>query len=160
MSARVKHFSSALLQALKEERHFALVEGGMKLPGDTCLNGIKGLNGRPGGPGNIRMGRGMLTGQALSMPDFVRALSEQLGRTVLDKTGLAGKYDLTLQWTPDDSQLPMLKEKEGTPSAPQPAPSGSSIFTAIQEQLGLKLEPQITPMEFFDIDHVEMPPEI
>jgi len=52
---------------------------------------------------------GTLTGQALSMADFVRALSDQLGRPVLDKTGLTGKYDLTLQWTPDDSQLPGLK---------------------------------------------------
>jgi bla regulator protein BlaR1 len=96
----------------KELPVYALIiaENGAKLqqakPGDTYANGIKGPNGHPGGPGNVRMGRGTLTGQALSMADFVRALSDQLGRPVLDKTGLTGRYDLNLQWTPDDSQLP------------------------------------------------------
>jgi bla regulator protein blaR1 len=105
------------------------------------------------------MGRGMLTGQALSMAYFVRALSEQLGRTVVDKTGLTGKYDLTLQWTPDESQLSMVKETEGIHNAPQPAPSGSSIFMATQEQLGLELESQDSPVETLVIDHVEKPSE-
>jgi bla regulator protein BlaR1 len=136
----------------------AIAENGPKLqeakPGDTYANGIKGPNGHPGGPGNIRMGRGTLTGQALSMADFVRVLSDQLGRPVLDKTGLTGKYDLTLQWTPDDSQLPGLKQAE-----PQPPPSGSSIFTAIQAQLGLELESQDSPVETLVIDHVEKPSE-
>jgi bla regulator protein BlaR1 len=136
----------------------AIAENGPKLqeakPGDTYANGIKGPNGHPGGPGNIRMGRGTLTGQALSMADFVRVLSDQLGRPVLHKTGLTGKYDLTLQWTPDDSQLPGLKQAE-----PQPPPSGSSIFTAIQAQLGLELESQDSPVETLVIDHVEKPSE-
>jgi len=140
----------------------AIAENGPKLqeakPGDANANGIKGPNGHPGGPGNIRMGRGMLTGQALSMADFVRALSDQLGRPVLDKTGLTGKYDVTLQWTPDDSQLPMFKQT-GTPSAPPPALSGSSFFTVIQEQLGLELESQDSPVETLVIDHVEKPSE-
>jgi bla regulator protein blaR1 len=149
----------------KELPVYALIiaENGAKLqeakPGDTYANGIKGPNGHPGGPGNVRMGRGTLTGQALSMADFVRALSDQLGRPVLDKTGLTGKYDLTLQWTPDDSQLPGLREAEGTHSAPPPAPSGSSLFTVIQEQLGLELESQDGPVETLVIDHVEKPSE-
>jgi uncharacterized protein (TIGR03435 family) len=66
---------------------------------------------------------------------------------------------LTLQWTPDDSQLPMLRETEGAHSAPPPAPSGSSLFTVIQEQLGLELESQDSPMEILVIDHVEKPSE-
>jgi bla regulator protein BlaR1 len=141
----------------------AIAENGPKLqeanPGDTYASGINGPNGHPGGPGNIRMGRGTLIGQALSMADFVRALSDQLGRPVLDKTGLTGKYDLTLRWTPDDSQLPMLRETESTHSAPPPAPSGSSLFTAIQEQLGLELESRDSPVETLVIDHVEKPSE-
>ena len=140
----------------------AIAENGPKLqeakPGDTYANGIKGPNGHPGGPGNIRMGRGTLTGQALSMADFVRALSDQLGRPVLDKTGLTGRYDLNLQWTPDDSQLPMFKAT-GTPSASQSAASGSSLFTTMQDQLGLKLESQDSPVEILVIDHVEKPSE-
>jgi uncharacterized protein (TIGR03435 family) len=140
----------------------AIAENGPKLqeaqPGDTYANGIKGPNGRPGGPGNIRIGRDTLTGQALSMADFVRALSDQLGRPVLDKTGLTGRYDLNLQWTPDDSQLPMFKAT-GTPSASQSAASGSSLFTTMQDQLGLKLESQDSPVEILVIDHVEKPSE-
>jgi uncharacterized protein (TIGR03435 family) len=140
----------------------AIAENGPKLqeaqPGDTYANGIKGPNGRPGGPGNIRIGRDTLTGQALSMADFVRALSDQLGRPVLDKTGLTGRYDLNLQWTPDDSQLPTFKAT-GTPSASQSAASGSSLFTTMQDQLGLKLESQDSPVEILVIDHVEKPSE-
>jgi bla regulator protein BlaR1 len=148
----------------KELPVYALIiaENGAKLqqakPGDTYANGIKGPNGHPGGPGNVRMGRGTLTGQALSMADFVRALSDQLGRPVLDKTGLTGRYDLNLQWTPDDSQLPMFKAT-GTPSASQSAASGSSLFTTMQDQLGLKLESQDSPVEILVIDHVEKPSE-
>ena len=140
----------------------AIAESGPKLQeaqhGDTYANGIKGPDGRPGGPGNIRIGRDTLTGQALSMADFVRALSDQLGRPVLDKTGLTGRYDLNLQWTPDDSQLPMFKAT-GTPSASQSAASGSSLFTTMQDQLGLKLESQDSPVEILVIDHVEKPSE-
>jgi uncharacterized protein (TIGR03435 family) len=88
-----------------------------------------------------------------------RALSEQLGRTVLDKTGLTGKYDFTLQWTPDESQLPTIEKTEDTHSAPQTVASGSSIFAAIQEQLGLELESQDSPVETLIVDHVERPSE-
>lgn len=66
-------------------------------------------------------------------------------RTVIDKTGLTGEYDFILDWTPDDAKSDDL-------SAP-------SLFTAVQEQLGLKLEPQTAPREFLVIDHVEKPAE-
>lgn len=105
----------------------------------------------------------MLTGQALSMAYFVRALSEQLGRTVVDKTGLAAKYDFTLKWTPDESPGSMFKGLGPGPqdaaSPPPPDPSGPSIFTAVQEQLGLKLESQKGPVEILVIDHAEQPSE-
>jgi uncharacterized protein (TIGR03435 family) len=157
-------FKLTLHRETKELPVYALViaANGPKLqeakPGDTYPNGIQGPKGRLGGAGNIRMARGMLTGQALPMADFARALSEQLGCTVLDKTGLASKYDLTLQWTPDDSQLPMFEEAESH-SAAQPAPSGPSIFMAIQEQLGLELNSQDSPVETLVVDHAEKPSE-
>jgi uncharacterized protein (TIGR03435 family) len=70
----------------------------------------------------------------------VQDLSEHyLHRTILDKTGLTDKYDFTLQWTPVESE--------------------AAIFTAIQEQLGLKLEPQKGPMQILIIDHAEKPAE-
>jgi uncharacterized protein (TIGR03435 family) len=89
---------------------------------------------------------------------LVRLLSEQVGHTVVDKTGLAGSYEFTLQWKPDDSaasQTPTFGGAQGTAGTA----SGPSIFTAIQEQLGLELEPQEVPMEVLVIDHVEKPVE-
>ena len=72
----------------------------------------------------------------------------------MDKTGLTGKYDFTLQWTPDDSQAPSaFPPGMGQP----PDPAGPSLFTAIQEQLGLKLESGKGPVEIIVIDHVERP---
>jgi uncharacterized protein (TIGR03435 family) len=141
-----------------------IAKGGPKLheakPGDTYPNGIKGFDG-PGGPGMMHMGPGQLTAQALPMSSVAQLLSSQLGRTVQDKTGLTGKYDFTLQWTPDRNAPPM----HGAPEPGQQGPgaaaptdsSGPSLFTAIQEQLGLKLESRKGPVEVLIIDHVETP---
>jgi uncharacterized protein (TIGR03435 family) len=124
---------------------------------------------RPGGPrvphrgGMMRMGRGQLSGQEVPLQFLAESLSEQLGRTVVDKTGLTGAYDFTLMWTPDESQGQMFKGppdgKEAGDGAPPPETSGPTIFTAIQEQLGLKLESQKGPVEILVIDHVERPSE-
>jgi uncharacterized protein (TIGR03435 family) len=81
---------------------------------------------------------------------LARELAQLQGRVVLNKTGLTGRYDLTLRWTPDDAPPPMLN---GAPDAN--APPG--LLTAIQEQLGLKLEPSKGPVEVLVIDHIEQP---
>ena len=132
-------------------------------PGDTYPNGIKGPDGRAVGGVIFMNGRGSATGQGLPISGLVRFLSGQLGRTVVDKTGLTAKYDFTLQWTPDESQGAMLKGPgpgpQSTSSPPPPDPSGPSIFTAVQEQLGLKLESQKGPVEILVIDHAEQPSE-
>lgn len=78
-------------------------------------------------------------------------LSKEVGRDVADQTGIAGRYDLKLQWTPDDRAVPA---SDGLASSA--TDSGPSIFTALQEQLGLKLEPAKGPVEVVVIDHVEM----
>jgi uncharacterized protein (TIGR03435 family) len=81
---------------------------------------------------------------------LARELAQSQGRVVLNKTGLSGRYDLTLRWTPDDAPPPLLN------GAPDPnAPPG--LFTAIQEQLGLKLEPGKGPVEVLVIDRIEQP---
>ena len=74
---------------------------------------------------------------------LVRELTRQLGRNVLDKTGLTGNFDFTVKWTPDPSRPSM-----GINGSPAPdngssseSPESSAILTAVQEQLGLKLEP-------------------
>ena len=143
-----------------------IAKGGPKLPeakpGDTYPNGFKGPEGRPG-TGMMRGRDGHVTGQGVPLANLVGMLSRQLGRTVIDKTGLAGKYDFTLQWTPDESQGPMFKGADGGPqgsnSVAPPESAGPSLFTAIQEQLGLKLESQKGPVEIIVIDHVEKPSE-
>ena len=73
---------------------------------------------------------------------FQRAVLE---RPVVDQTGLKGQYDFALKYTYDESRAPT----DG--SAPP------SLFTAIQEQIGLKLEPVKAPAEVLVIDHVEQP---
>jgi uncharacterized protein (TIGR03435 family) len=117
----------------------------------------------------MRMGPGQLSAQAVPLSNLVEMLSNTLGRTVIDKTGLKKTYDFTLQWTPDESQGQMFKgaARDGGPGGPGPggpdgAPppdAGPSIFTAIQEQLGLKLESQKGPVEILVIDSVEKPTE-
>jgi uncharacterized protein (TIGR03435 family) len=87
---------------------------------------------------------GKSTMETADLSALVFQLSSQLGRPVVDKTGLTGKYDITLQWTPD--QGPASEDA-----------SGSSIFTAVQEQLGLKLNSTKGPVETLVIDHVEPP---
>ena len=76
---------------------------------------------------------------------LVFVLSDILSRNVVDKTGLTGSYDIDLKWTPD--------EQQGTPDA------GPTLFTAIEEQLGLKLVSAKGPVDTFVVDHVEKPTE-
>jgi uncharacterized protein (TIGR03435 family) len=141
-----------------------LAKGGSKLKeaaaGDTYANGIKGPDG-VGRGGMMRMGRGQLTAQGVPITSLTNTLSQQLHRTVIDKTGLTGKYDIELNWTPDQGSDPMFKGADGAQQRPDSAPdaSGPSIFTALQEQLGLKLQSAKGPVETLVIDHVEMPSE-
>ncbi|HEV2710108.1 MAG TPA: TIGR03435 family protein [Edaphobacter sp.] len=89
---------------------------------------------------------GRFTAHDLSMTDMASVLTEMAHRTVIDKTGLTGKYDLTLKWSEDT----------GSNSTTD---TGPSIFTALQEQLGLKLKPAKGPAETLVVEHVEMPSE-
>jgi uncharacterized protein (TIGR03435 family) len=68
-----------------------------------------------------------------------------LGREVLDKTGLTGSYDFKLEWA------------AGNDGNPPPDSNQPGLFTAVQKQLGLKLEPQKAPMEILVVDHAEKP---
>ena len=106
--------------------------------------------------------------QRASAPMLAQFLSQQLNRTVLDKTGLKDNYDFSLQWTPDPGQGQMAggagagengQTSTGTQPAPNSSDSSPSIFTALQEQLGLKLKSEKGPVEVLAIDHVEKPSE-
>jgi uncharacterized protein (TIGR03435 family) len=120
--------------------------------GDTYPNGIKGPDGHSG-PGLMWLQDGRLTCQAVGMVELTRILSQRLGHNVLDKTGLTGKYDLAMQWPPpEDRPGGMFDGGENAAES-----TGPSIFTVIQEQLGLKLESHKAPVEVLVIDHVEAP---
>ena len=109
---------------------------------------------------SMRFGAGQFTGSKVSMTQLALFLSNALARPVLDGTGLMGTYDFKLQWTPDAGQLPGLGGFGPGPDAPPPSdPNGPSIFTAVQEQLGLKLESQKGPIEILVLDHAAKPSE-
>ena len=82
-----------------------------------------------------------------TMAYFAEFLSLRLERPVADATGLSGAFEITLDWAPDTAEQPGADDN----------PTGPSIFTAVQEQIGLKLEPRRGPVEFLVIDHAEMP---
>jgi len=113
----------------------------------------------PPPPCGIRIGPGNMAVGGSSMAQVATSLSMFAGRIVQDKTGLSGNYDFTLMWTPDQvAQRP--------PGAPEPLingvpidPNGPSLFTAVQEQLGLKLESQRGPVTVLVIDRAEHPTE-
>jgi bla regulator protein blaR1 len=143
-----------------------VAKGGAKLheakPGDTYPNGLKGPDGKSGGA-MMRMGPGELTAQAVSMADLVHSLSRQLGgRIVLDQTGLTGKYDIALQWMADHDGPPMMGPggpPPGQGDMPAANPDAPSLPTALQEQLGLKLESRKTSVAVLVVDHIEPPSE-
>jgi uncharacterized protein (TIGR03435 family) len=106
--------------------------------------------------GSMRAGRGNLETNALPFTNFVSALSGITGRKVVDKTGLIGFYDIKLQWTPDPVPADAAAPR---PEVPPVDSNGPSLFTAIQEQLGLKLESAKGPVEVLVIDSVSKPTE-
>ena len=135
---------------------------GSRPPGDTAA-AKPGDSPAPGAPPRRMMGmtgRGHVESQGSNTEMLARILSSQLGRTVVDKTGLTANYDYTLQWTPDDAPPP----KPGAEAGPQRNDSGNedsgpSLFTAVQEQLGLKLEAEKGTVDVIVIDHIDTPSE-
>ena len=164
----VDRFKLTLHRETRELPLYSLVvaKNGSKLqeskPGEPDKRGFKTPDGHPVAQGHfVRMGMGQLDGHSIGTEDIARLLAQQLGRKVVDNTGLTANYDFTLKWTPDEGQGPAFRGPEGSPgtgstSAPE---TGPSIFTAVQEQLGLKLESQKGPVEILVIDHVEKPSE-
>jgi uncharacterized protein (TIGR03435 family) len=103
----------------------------------------------------IRIGMGNMAIGGAPMSQIAQGMANFLGRTVQDKTGLTGNYDASLSWTPD--QMP--QRPAGAPELPPIDPNGPSIFTAVQEQLGLKLDSQKSQVSVLIIDRAERPKE-
>ncbi|MGA7341935.1 MAG: TIGR03435 family protein [Terracidiphilus sp.] len=129
-------------------------------PGNSYPDGVHPPSGG-GGAGLMRMQPGELTGQAVPIGILVRQLSFTLGSTVVDQTGVTGKYDLDLKWTPDvgSGSMPAAPDggQPGAATPPVPDGSGPSLFTALEEQLGLKLEARKVPADVIVIDHIDQP---
>ncbi len=95
--------------------------------------------------GGLRTSNANWEGRSYPIEGLAFNLSGAVGRVVEDKTGLTGKYSFTLHWTPDDQQ--------GSPDA------GPTLFTALEEQLGLKLISDKAPVDVLVVDHIERPTE-
>ena len=100
----------------------------------------------------MRMQPGKLEGQGIAISGLINTLARNLERTVIDKTGLTAKYDFTLTWTPDTGPAGQATGASSDSNAPD-------LFTAIQEQLGLKLVASRGPVDTLVIDSVEKPTE-
>ena len=103
-------------------------------------------NGMPDDSGGSDKGRQIRKYMNVSMADVAMMMQFHLDRPVVDQTGIKGRYDFRMQWTVDDVQ-----------ATDSDAPLG--LFTAIQEQIGLKLEPVKAPADVLVVDAVEKPGE-
>jgi uncharacterized protein (TIGR03435 family) len=111
----------------------------------------------PKGSRLMMTGPGRIESEGTPTQFLAHVLSQQLGKTVVDKTGLTGKYDYTLQWTPDDA-TPAGGAGGGPERDENAAPAGGpSLFTAVEEQLGLKIESTKGLVDVIVIDRLDLP---
>ncbi|HVV44565.1 MAG TPA: TIGR03435 family protein, partial [Bryobacteraceae bacterium] len=137
-------FQLELQQESQPMAIFALVPG---------KNGSKLKPSATTGDPEMSVNHGILLAKRMDMPMLARFLSEgQTGKPVIDETGIDGKFDIRLEWTPDPSLDP-LQAASQTP----PADAGISVFTALQQQLGLKLEPRTSPADTLVVKRAELP---
>jgi uncharacterized protein (TIGR03435 family) len=115
----------------------------------------------PGGCGDMRTSPGMASFSGVAAANIAGALTPYAGRPVIDRTGLTGSYDFTLKWSTQagNPALVGLPGVAGPPNAPPPPadPDAPDIFTAVQEQLGLKLESARGPVPVVVVDRIEKP---
>jgi len=127
-----------------------VVSGGPKMTkNDSNPNGLPGL---------LFKGLGVLPGVNATVGDLAGVMQTAvLDRPVIDRTGLQGRFDFTLTWTPDETQFTSRGVRVPPPSNDANAPP--NLFTAFQEQLGLKLESTRAPAEVLVIDRIDKPSE-
>jgi uncharacterized protein (TIGR03435 family) len=149
-----ERFALKVRQETKEMPAYILV---------TARNGpkLKEVEGGAGPQQNqrIRMGRGLIESSGMPLGALAQQISQQVGRPVVDKTGLTGLYAVELKFTPEPGQGGM----PGPPPPPDAPPAadngGPTIFTALQEQLGLRLESQKTSVPVLIIEGANRPTE-
>jgi uncharacterized protein (TIGR03435 family) len=117
---------------------------------------------KPGEQPTLRCGGAIFgprtyTGVSVPVGNMASGLSRLLGGTVIDKTGLTGNFDISMEWIPDESQTIQLSPEAARSMSSDAV--GASIFTALKDQLGLKLESQKSLVEVLVIDRAEKPSE-
>jgi uncharacterized protein (TIGR03435 family) len=142
---------------------------GLKPSSTDCAAVMRGRRGggpppappQPGEPiqCGLMIGIGTMNAGGMPMSQLAQTLSQQVGRIVTDRTGLTGNYDFMLTYAPEGRGGPPGGPPFGGPDAPAADPNLPSIFTALQEQLGLRLESARGPVEVLVIDRVEPPTE-
>ena len=160
------HFKLALHRESRLLPGYALViaKNGPKVqpakPGDTYPNGIKGPDGSPGGPHRFAFGTDDFVAQALPMSFIAERLAGHLQQPVVDRTGLTGDYDFTMKFSPSGETATQSNEP-GAKTTTMPVSSMSAhnaaLVAAVEDQLGLKLNPQTIPLPVLVIDRAEKP---
>jgi uncharacterized protein (TIGR03435 family) len=164
VEAKIVEPDPEALKKMTPEQHRMMLEPGLRerfqlkvhteiktLPAYELValpEGVKIKESANGEKGNTGLGinnNRELTATNVSMESLAKALSDLVHKTVIDRAGLTGRYDFTLKWARDESP-------ESTEEVPE-------LFTAIREQLGLKLQSGKGPVETLVVDHVEMPTE-
>lgn len=132
-----------------------IAKGGSKLKENTALadQSTPGTGPHNMKPGTMVMSDTKLTGFATPTSALASTLAYQVGRNIIDKTGLTGRYDFTLNWSPEN-RAPVVGGNLADKGSDTDAPD---LFTALQEQLGLRLESSKGPVDTLVIDHVEFP---
>jgi uncharacterized protein (TIGR03435 family) len=178
-----ERFKLSLHRETKDLPVYALVvgKGGLKIKpaeDDATPPGPPPGPGASFGPfgagrGRVEVGLGSLDIKHMAIATFADLLSRQMDRPVVDMTELKGNYDIKLKFTPEPGMMQrglfgaVMPPPGGAPQggAPPPSPADGvstaaapSIFTAVQEQLGLKLEGRKAPIEILVIDHAEKVP--
>jgi uncharacterized protein (TIGR03435 family) len=157
-------FATMLQSLLAERFHLIVRRETRQMPVYALVvakTGPKVKGADQSAPPVFKIRRGLLVAPKASTAELAFQLSNFLGQSVLDKTQLTGKYNLRLEWVPDENQVAMFSamgvpEGNGAPAADWPGPS---LFTAIEEQLGLKLESQKGPVEILTVERIEKPSE-
>ena len=145
-SEQIRDLKRRMLQGLFVDRfHLTLHQETRRLPAYDLVLAKGGAKLQPtqSKGKNIGFGNSHFNGEGLTTAMIAEGLSQIAGRVVVDKTNLTDRYDFKLQWTPDDATVT-------DDSAP-------SLFTAIQEQLGLKLESAKEPVPVLVIDGIDLP---
>lgn len=157
-SLLVERFQLKYHEETKELPVYKLVvaKGGAKLKPSAAPQGAP--SGQPA-PQMMRVGRGQLNANAATVASVARMISMQLGRDVIDNTGLEGNYDVNLEWTPEPGQGGGFPGPLPPGAVPPADNNGPTLFTALQEQLGLRLESAKAPVTVLVIDSIAKPSE-